>query len=85
MPFYVMERIKGIILRKNLPKGLTLSPADARALCERLIDVHRELPRSITRRWAWAISKARGLREATGGGMERRCRARTPTRPISRR
>ncbi len=42
-PFYVMERIKGIILRKNLPKGLTLSPADARALCERLIDVHREL------------------------------------------
>ncbi|HPI14007.1 MAG TPA: phosphotransferase family protein [Spirochaetota bacterium] len=42
-PFYVMERIRGIILRKNLPKGLELRPADARALCERLIDVHREL------------------------------------------
>jgi aminoglycoside phosphotransferase (APT) family kinase protein len=26
-PFYVMERIPGIILRKKLPKGLELSPA----------------------------------------------------------
>jgi aminoglycoside phosphotransferase (APT) family kinase protein len=42
-PFYVMERIKGIILRKDLPEGLTLSPNDARRLCENLIDVHLEL------------------------------------------
>jgi aminoglycoside phosphotransferase (APT) family kinase protein len=26
-PFYVMERIRGIILRKDLPKGLTFTPA----------------------------------------------------------
>ena len=42
-PFYVMERIKGIILRKNLPKGLTLSPSDMRVLCENLLDVHHRL------------------------------------------
>ena len=38
-PVYVMERIKGIILRKDMPKGLALSAADARQLCENLLDV----------------------------------------------
>ncbi len=42
-PFYVMERIRGIILRKELPEGLHLSPDDARRLCERLLDVQLEL------------------------------------------
>lgn len=42
-PFYVMERIKGIILRKDLPKGVEMSPEDARRLCENLIDLHYEL------------------------------------------
>lgn len=42
-PFYVMERIKGIILRRDLPPGLTFSREQARRLCERLIDVHLEL------------------------------------------
>lgn len=42
-PFYVMERIEGIILRKDLPKGLTYTPDEARRLCENLIDVHLEL------------------------------------------
>lgn len=42
-PFYVMERLRGIILRRELPAGLTLTPDDARALCENLIDVHLEL------------------------------------------
>jgi aminoglycoside phosphotransferase (APT) family kinase protein len=36
-PFYVMERIPGIILRKNLPKEMTLRPEDARSLCENMI------------------------------------------------
>ena len=43
--FYVMDRIEGIIPRKNLPRGMTLSPAQARQLCEnlldRLIDLHQ--------------------------------------------
>lgn len=42
-PFYVMERLKGIILRKNLPAGMTLAPAEARRLSENLIDVLAEL------------------------------------------
>jgi len=42
-PFYVMERIKGIILRKNPPKGLSFSPDEMRRLCENLLDVHLEL------------------------------------------
>ncbi len=42
-PFYVMERIKGIILRKTLPEGLELSPDQMRSLCESLLDVHYKL------------------------------------------
>jgi aminoglycoside phosphotransferase (APT) family kinase protein len=43
--FYVMERIEGTILRGDLPAGMTLSPADLRALAfrtfDRLIELHR--------------------------------------------
>lgn len=42
-PFYVMERIEGIILRKDLPEGLSFTPDEARRLCENLIDIHQEL------------------------------------------
>lgn len=41
--FYVMERIKGIIPRQNLPKGLSLSPEDTRQLCLNVIDKMIEL------------------------------------------
>lgn len=41
--FYVMERIKGIIPRANLPKGLTLSEAQTRQLCQGVIDKLIEL------------------------------------------
>lgn len=43
--FYVMERLKGIILRKNFPKDLILSAAEVRALCmsfvDRLVELHK--------------------------------------------
>lgn len=42
-PFYVMERIPGIILRRNLPDGLDLSPEKARRLCGNTIDLHYRL------------------------------------------
>jgi aminoglycoside phosphotransferase (APT) family kinase protein len=42
-PFYVMERIPGIILRKDLPKGLELTPEQMRSLCENLLDVQHRL------------------------------------------
>ncbi|VFQ44019.1 phosphotransferase family protein [Desulfoluna butyratoxydans] len=38
-PFYVMERMEGIILRKDLPAGLAYTPAQAKGLCERVLDV----------------------------------------------
>jgi aminoglycoside phosphotransferase (APT) family kinase protein len=41
--FYLMERIRGIILRKDPPPGLELTPALARRLCETLVDTLVEL------------------------------------------
>ncbi|MCU0599723.1 MAG: phosphotransferase family protein [Desulfobacterales bacterium] len=41
--FYVMERIPGIILRKDLPAGMNLPAADARQLCVNMIDLHHRL------------------------------------------
>lgn len=41
--FYLMERLRGRILRHALPAGVTLSPDQARALCRNLVDVHAEL------------------------------------------
>ena len=43
--FYVMDRIDGIIPRANLPRGLELSQAQVRALCENAIDKLAELHR----------------------------------------
>ena len=37
-PFYLMERRRGIVLRKSLPPGLTIDPETARRLCTALID-----------------------------------------------
>lgn len=42
-PFYVMERINGLIIRKNLPEGMALNPKSARTLSENLIRVLCEL------------------------------------------
>jgi aminoglycoside phosphotransferase (APT) family kinase protein len=42
-PFYLMERRRGVILRKELPRGLTVDAAQARRLCELLIDALVEL------------------------------------------
>lgn len=42
-PFYVMERMHGIILRKDLPAGLKFSQDDMKRLCENFINVWAEL------------------------------------------
>ncbi|AMP01671.1 phosphotransferase enzyme family protein [Collimonas arenae] len=36
--FYVMERLRGIVLRDKLPEGLALSEAETRQLCLNVID-----------------------------------------------
>ena len=44
-PFYVMERVRGIILRAHSPKGLELSPETMRSLSEtfveNLVEIHQ--------------------------------------------
>ena len=44
-PFYLMERLKGLILRGELPQGLELTPARMRALSENfvenLVEIHQ--------------------------------------------
>jgi len=37
-PFYIMERVKGVILRNPLPKGLSLSPGIMQTLSGKLVD-----------------------------------------------
>jgi aminoglycoside phosphotransferase (APT) family kinase protein len=37
-PFYVMERIEGLILRRDPPKGVSYPPDQARRLCFNLLD-----------------------------------------------
>ncbi len=41
--FYVMERLRGIILRRELPSGLTLSRDETRQLCINVVDTLIEL------------------------------------------
>jgi aminoglycoside phosphotransferase (APT) family kinase protein len=36
--FYLMERLRGVILRRDLPRGLALSAEQARALCHAVLD-----------------------------------------------
>ena len=36
--FYVMERIKGVILRKELPENIDFPPETSRKLCENFVD-----------------------------------------------
>lgn len=43
-PFYIMERVEGLILRQRPPKGIELGPARmsvlSRALIDNLVDIH---------------------------------------------
>jgi aminoglycoside phosphotransferase (APT) family kinase protein len=82
-PFYVMERIKGIILRKKLPKGLTLSPDEMRRLCETLLDVQFELHGVDYRKIGLeGFGKPEGyVKRQVEGWSERYRAARTPDAP----
>jgi len=42
-PFYVMERIRGIVVRREFPPGIADSPEKIRRLCYKLMEVHHEL------------------------------------------
>lgn len=44
-PFYVMERVRGVILRNRTPRGLTVPPETMRRLCLALADTLADLHR----------------------------------------
>ncbi len=82
-PFYVMERIKGLIIRRDLPKSLALQPAEAALLCEKLIDVFVELHQVDYRKIGLeGFGKPAGyVKRQVEGWSERYRAARTPDAP----
>jgi aminoglycoside phosphotransferase (APT) family kinase protein len=83
--FYVMDRIDGIILRDDLPAGMTLSEADARSLAlrtfDRLVELHQVDPQAAG---LADLGKGAGYVERqVRGWNERYRRARTPNVPES--
>jgi len=78
--FFVMERIRGIIPRRDLPRGLTLDASQARTLCLSVIDRLIELHLIDYRATKLAqLGKGDGYTERQiRGWSERYRRARTP-------
>ncbi len=81
--FYVMDRIDGLILRGDLPAGMTLAEADARSLAfrtfDRLIELHEV---DVAAAGLSDIGKGAGYVERqVRGWIERYRRARTPDVP----
>ncbi|AWK89479.1 phosphotransferase family protein [Azospirillum thermophilum] len=77
--FYVMERIAGIIPRRDLPPGLDLTPEETRRLCltvvDKLIELHRIDPAAAG---LGHLGKGEGyVRRQVEGWQERYRRART--------
>ncbi|TWI77283.1 aminoglycoside phosphotransferase (APT) family kinase protein [Desulfobotulus alkaliphilus] len=81
--FYVMQRIPGIILRKKLPEGFSLSPSQASKLCENLVSVHANLHKlDIRDAGLENFGKPEGYVKRQVEGWSRRFRdARTPDVP----
>lgn len=77
--FYVMERIRGVILRQSLPEGLHLSAAETRQLCLNVIDKLIALHQVDYRRAALHnIGRGEGyVRRQIEGWSDRYRRART--------
>lgn len=77
--FYVMERIAGIIPRKNMPRELVLSEAQTRALCQRALDCLIELHQvDIQQAGLTDLAKGAGYTERqVSGWSERYRRAKT--------
>jgi aminoglycoside phosphotransferase (APT) family kinase protein len=81
--FYVMQRIDGLILRGDLPEGMTLSGQQARELAfrtfDRLIELHEVDPEAAG---LGDLGKGTGYVERqVRGWTERYLRARTPDVP----
>ncbi len=82
-PFFVMERIRGIILRRDLPKGMSFTPQEARKLCENLVDTLVNLHAvDVAKAGLKDFGKPEGyIRRQVEGWSERYRAARTPDAP----
>jgi len=82
-PFFVMERLEGIIIRRDIPAELAFTPADVGALFERLVDVLGELHAVDHRAIGLdGFGKPEGyIERQIRGWSERYRRARTPDVP----
>lgn len=81
--FYVMERVKGIILRADLPPELDLGPAATRDLCRGFIDTLVELHQVDYHSCGLGdLGKPQGyVQRQINGWCERYEQARTPDAP----
>jgi len=82
-PFYVMERIRGIVVRREFPPGIGESPEKISNLCRKLIEVHHELHAIDYRKVGLEnFGKPAGYVERQVNGWSERYRAaRTPDAP----
>lgn len=85
--FFVMKRLEGTILRRDLPPGLTLPPAAARTLSERFIsrlaELHRLDPQAVG---LDGFGRGDGyVRRQVAGWSDRFRRARTANVPRAER
>lgn len=82
-PFYLMERIKGVILRKDPPRGFSLPPEQIGELCRNMVDVFCELHSvDYSRTELAGYGKPDGyVRRQVEGWSKRYRDARTPDSP----
>jgi aminoglycoside phosphotransferase (APT) family kinase protein len=78
-PFYVMERVEGIIMRRHVPRGMTIDATQARALCHAMLDKLVELHRiDVAAAGLTALAKGSGYVERqVKGWTERYAKAHT--------
>jgi aminoglycoside phosphotransferase (APT) family kinase protein len=82
-PFYAMERIRGLVIRREFPPGLSLDPDEMRQLCRRLVQAQFELHAVDYRRAGLAdFGRPEGYVQRQVTGWNKRYRAaRTPDAP----
>ena len=82
-PFLVMEKRSGLILRKNLPQSMTLSPDQARQLCESMVETLAKIHAiKIKGSGLEFIGRPRGyVQRQVEGWCERYRRSMTPDAP----
>lgn len=84
--FYIMERLVGIIPRRNMPRGLNLSSAQTTELCQHVLDCLVELHRiDIDAAGLRELAKGEGyVQRQLDGWSERYRRAKTWNVPSGR-